>query len=64
MKGRLSVFSMTEKSDGVTLSDLKYELKDAVITNDFPIGISNEFIGKAASVTVEKGTLLVMVAWE
>lgn len=64
MKGRLSVFSMTEKSEGVTLSDLKYELKDAVITNDFPIGISNEFVGKAASVTVEKGTLLVMVAWE
>lgn len=64
MKGRLSVLSMGQKAEGVTLSNLKYELEDAMITNDFPIGISNEFIGKSATVTVKNGTLLVMAVWE
>ena len=64
MEGRLSIISMEKKAEGVTLSNLKYELEDAVITNDFPIGISNEFVGKTATVSVKNGTLLVMATWE
>jgi thiamine pyrophosphokinase len=33
------------------------------MTNDFPIGISNEFIGKAASVTVKNGEVLCMISY-
>lgn len=57
--GYLSVFSYSEKSTGVYLQNLKYELHDAVLANSFPIGVSNEFIGKESSITVESGMLLI-----
>lgn len=57
--GYVSVFSCSEKSTGVYLKNLKYELHDAVLTNSFPLGVSNEFIGKESSITVERGTLLI-----
>lgn len=57
--GYLSVFSWSERSVGVYLKNLKYELHDAVLTNSFPLGVSNEFIGKESSITVGKGTLLI-----
>lgn len=57
-QGFLSIFAQSEKARGVTLQGLKYGLDQAVITNQYPIGISNEFVGKESSITVEKGTLL------
>lgn len=61
-QGLLSLFSMGDRAEGVTICNMKYELKDAVITNSFPIGISNEFIGKQASVTVKNGTLVIILS--
>lgn len=63
MQGYLSLFSMGDRAEGVTIRNMKYELDQAVITNSFPIGISNEFIGEAASVTVENGTLVIILTW-
>ncbi|MCM1537849.1 MAG: thiamine diphosphokinase [bacterium] len=60
--GLVSLFCMGERAEGVTLKGLKYPLSDAVLTNDTPIGVSNEFIGETAEITVADGTLLVM--WE
>lgn len=60
--GWLSLFSMGERAQGVTLKGLKYELTDALITNSFPVGVSNEFIGKEAEITVRDGTLLILTA--
>ena len=56
----LSVFSLDEKCTGVSESGGFYEISDAELTNDFPIGVSNEFIGKPVTVSVKKGSLLVI----
>lgn len=58
--GYLSVFSLSEKSFGVTLKGLKYELDNAVLKNTVALGVSNEFLGKAATVSVSDGILAVM----
>lgn len=63
MEGYINVFSLHEKARGVSIRGLKYELEHAELTNAMPIGISNEFIGKAAEISVEDGCLLVIVNW-
>ncbi len=63
MEGYLSLFSLNEKAEGVTIKNMKYPLDKAELTNDFPIGISNEFIGEPGEVTVENGTLLAVIRW-
>ena len=40
---------------------MKYPLEQAVLTDAYPIGISNEFIGEEAEVSVENGTLLAVM---
>lgn len=65
--GYLSVVSAGDTASGVTLSGLKYPLENSTLTNDYPLGISNEFTGAAASVTVQNGTLFLITAaknWE
>ena len=58
--GYISVFSLTEKSRGVTLSGLKYPLNDAILSYCVPLGVSNEFIkGTKSTVSVSDGTLAV-----
>ena len=57
--GTVSVLAFSGAASGVTLSGLKYPLADAALSATFPLGISNEFLGTAASVSVKAGTLLV-----
>ena len=59
MRGGISVFSAGEAAEGVTLAGLKYPLDGATITCDYPIGVSNEFTGTPATVSVRSGALLV-----
>ena len=58
MEGYLSLFAMSNEAKGVTIHGMKYPLQDDTITNDYPIGISNEFIGQEGSVQVEHGVLV------
>jgi len=58
-EGIISVFSAGERAEGVTLKGLKYPLNEAVLTNDMTLGVSNEFTGAEALVSVKKGVLLV-----
>lgn len=59
-KGVIAVFSMGDKAEGVYLKGLKYELTNAFVTNDFPIGVSNEFLGITSTIEVQNGTLLIV----
>lgn len=60
-QGILSLFSVSGEAKGVSISGMKYNLEDAVLVNDFPIGISNEFVGKEAVVEVRDGEVLAIV---
>lgn len=56
----LSVFSYSEKCTGVTLKGVKYPLIDATVTNDFPIGVSNEIVEEFAEIEVKEGLMFVV----
>lgn len=58
--GNISVFSASGKISGVTLKGLLYELDNAVLDFDFPLGVSNEFIGENAEIAVSNGTAIVI----
>ena len=58
LEGYLSLFSLGKEAKGVTIRGLKYPLEDYTLTNDYPIGISNEFIGEESSIQVEDGELV------
>ncbi len=60
--GYVSVFSLSDISNGVSIKGLKYELEDERLNNAFPLGVSNEFTGRPAYIDVRDGTLL--VTWE
>ena len=59
-KGILSVFCMGQDAEGVTLSGLKYELTDGTLTAGFPLGVSNHFTHKKATISVNNGSLLLL----
>lgn len=59
-KGIVSVFCLGESAEGVSIRGLQYELENGQMECGFPLGVSNHFVGKEASVAVQKGTLLVM----
>lgn len=62
MSGYLSVFCNSGTAKGVDLSGLKYPLTGYTLTGDFPLGVSNQFLDGPASVSVGKGSLLLI--WE
>lgn len=60
LEGYLSVFSMSDHAAGVTIKGLKYTLENGELTNDYPLGVSNEFIGRTAQISVKDGSLLIV----
>ncbi len=59
--GFLSVFSYNGLSKGVDIENFMYTLKDAELSSDVPLGISNQFISKEGRICVQDGTLLLVV---
>ena len=58
--GMVSIFSVSEISRGVTIRGLMYTMDNGELRNDFPLGVSNEFIiDEEAEITVKEGTLLI-----
>lgn len=59
-RGYISVFSHSDLSTGVYEKGLKYQLSNKTLTNSEPLGISNEFIGESAEISVENGTIIII----
>lgn len=62
--GRISVFSFGDIATEVSESGLLYSLDNATLENRIPLGVSNEFVGDEARVSVGKGTLLIYTSRE
>jgi len=58
--GIFSVFCMGTDAEGVTIKGGKYDAEDVTLSAGFPLGVSNHFEGRAVTVSVEKGSLLVL----
>lgn len=56
----LSVFALSDRCEGVTIRGTRYECENALLTNAFPLGVSNEWEAEEACVEVKRGTLLVL----
>lgn len=58
----VSIFSLTVKANNVTLKGLKYPLDNAILNSDFPLGVSNVSVCDEIEISVEDGTLLVVIS--
>lgn len=58
--GYVSIFSLSDTSENVTIKGLKYEVEGTVLSNSFPLGVSNEAVGKKGIISVEHGLLLIL----
>lgn len=57
-RGTLSLFAWGGPAEGVTLTGLLYPLENGTLVPDRPLGVSNEFTGQAARVSVRTGTVV------
>lgn len=61
-QGNISVFCLGAEAQGVNIKGLHYELTNANLTPNFPLGVSNRFVGKTSFVSVKNGTL--HIVWQ
>ena len=61
-EGYFSLFSYGRTCTGVCIQGMKYELEDAQIENTYPIGVSNEFIGRPSRISIASGTAIAVFA--
>ena len=59
---KFSVFAYSPVCTGVSIKNALYELNDAPLYSDFPIGASNEFKSGPAEISVEDGELLIIIS--
>lgn len=58
---KISVFAFGGDAYGVTEKGLRYSVSNGMIRQEFPIGVSNEFIGEDAEISVRNGMLLICI---
>ena len=57
--GYVSVLALSDRAT-VDIEGLKYELRGGRLTNDFPVGASNEFAGRPALIRATSGEVAVI----
>ena len=63
-EGTVSLFALEEKLTEVTIRGMKYNVENVTVTNDYPVGCSNETTGERdvrAEITIGRGTGLVIM---
>lgn len=60
--GLFSAFCLGDRAEGVDEEGFQYPLRNAVLTPDFPLGVSNHILEPAATVSVRRGALA--IGWE
>ncbi|MCR4925382.1 MAG: thiamine diphosphokinase, partial [Clostridiales bacterium] len=58
----VSLFAYGGEATGVTLEGFKYSIKNETFSPVNPVGVSNEMIDIVGRITVEKGSLLVIIS--
>ena len=57
----LSIFSLSDKSKIDYIKGTKYDIKNLILKNSFPLGVSNEFKNKLAEIKISKGVVLIIL---
>ena len=57
----LSIFSLSDKSKINYIKGTKYDIKNLILKNSFPLGVSNEFKNKLAEIKISKGVILIIL---
>lgn len=57
----LSLFSLSDKSRIDYIKGTKYDIKNIVLRNSFPLGVSNEIKNKFAEIKINNGVVLVAI---
>ena len=60
--GLFSAFCLGDRAEGVEETGFQYPLAGAVLTPDFPLGVSNHILADTAHISVRRGALA--VGWE
>lgn len=59
---KLSLLAYSQEARGVTLKGTMWTLDDAVLTNSYPLGCSNEWVSDEAQLTFTEGLLVVTLS--
>ena len=64
-RGTVSLFALDRELSGVTIRGMKYNVENAAVRNDFPVGCSNETLprtgGEEACIEIGEGTALIVM---
>ncbi len=62
--GILSVFCWGGDAEGVSICGAQYTLEDGILAADLALGVSNHFCGRAVTISVRRGCLLLCLRGE
>ena len=56
----LSLFSLTDKCEGLSIKVAKYNVDNITLTNKFPLGHGNSFVEDTVEISLKSGILLIV----
>ncbi len=61
-ESKISLLPFSDRVTGITSENLVYPLNNAVLTNSFPLGVSNDFAGMSAKISIKSGSMIIVVS--